>query len=33
MQPELTEFIHFIGSCRFEGGKYARLAAQVIATL
>ena len=33
MQPDVTEFIHFIGSCRFDGGRYARLGAQVIATL
>jgi len=32
MQPEVTEFIHFIGSCRFDNGNYARLGAQVIAT-
>jgi len=33
MQPGLTEFIHFIGSCRFDNGNYARLGAQVIARL
>jgi hypothetical protein len=33
MKPGVTEFIHFIGSCRFDGGRYARLGAQVIATL
>jgi hypothetical protein len=33
MKPGVTEFIHFIGSCRFDGGNYARLGAQVIATL
>ncbi len=33
MQPEVTEFIHFIGSCRFGDGNYARLGAQVIASL
>jgi hypothetical protein len=33
MQPGVTEFIHFIGSCRFDDGNYARLGAQVIATL
>ena len=33
MKPGVTEFIHFIGSCRFDGGNYARLGAQLIATL
>ena len=33
MKAGVTEFIHFIGSCRFVGGDYARLGAQVIATL
>jgi hypothetical protein len=33
MKPGLTKFIHFIGSCRFAGGNYAQLGAQVIATL
>jgi hypothetical protein len=33
MQAGMTEFIHFIGSCRFDDGNYARLGAQVIATL
>jgi hypothetical protein len=33
MQPGVTEFIHFIGSCRFDDGNYARLGAQVIASL
>jgi hypothetical protein len=33
MKPQLTEFIHFIGSCRFDGGNYARLGTQVITTL
>jgi hypothetical protein len=33
MKPGLTEFIHFIGDCRFDGGNYARLGTQVIATL
>jgi hypothetical protein len=33
MKPGVTEFIHFIGSCRFDGGNYARLGARVIATL
>ena len=33
MKADVTEFIHFIGSCRFDGGNYGRLAAQVIATL
>jgi hypothetical protein len=33
MQAGVTEFIHFIGSCRFDGGNYARLGAQVIARL
>jgi hypothetical protein len=33
MQPAVTEFIHFIGSCRFDDGNYARLGAQVIARL
>ena len=28
-----TAFIHFIGSCRFDDGTYARLGNQVIATL
>ena len=28
-----TAFIHFIGSCRFKGGTYARLGAEVIETL
>jgi hypothetical protein len=32
-QPGMTEFIHFIGSCRFVGGKYATFGAQVIAAL
>ncbi len=25
MEPGVTQFIHFIGSCRFDGGNYARL--------
>jgi hypothetical protein len=33
MKPGVTEFIHFIGGCRFDDGNYARLGAQVIATL
>ena len=33
MQPGVTEFIHFIGSCRFDDGNYARLGAQLIARL
>ena len=33
MKPGVTEFIHFIGSCRFYGGNYARLGAELIATL
>ena len=33
MRPDVTQFIHFIGSCRFDGGTYARLGAQVIGTL
>jgi len=33
MQVGVTEFIHFIGSCRFDDGNYARLGAQVIARL
>ena len=33
MRPDVTKFIHFIGSCRFDGGTYARLGAQVIGTL
>ena len=33
MKPGVTEFVHFIGSCRFDGGNYGRLGAQVIATL
>ncbi|TMH10009.1 MAG: hypothetical protein E6H68_17455 [Betaproteobacteria bacterium] len=33
MQAGVTEFIHFIGSCRFDDGNYARLGAQVIARL
>jgi hypothetical protein len=33
MKAEVTEFIHFIGSCRFDGERYARLGAQVIASL
>ena len=33
MKPQLTEFIHFIGSCRFDGENYARLGMQVITTL
>jgi hypothetical protein len=33
MKPGVTEFIHFIGSCRFDGGNYGRLGAQVIGTL
>jgi hypothetical protein len=33
MKAEVTEFVHFIGSCRFDGGNYGRLGAQVIATL
>jgi len=33
MQVGVTEFIHFIGSCRFDDGNYARLGAQVIAKL
>ncbi|HEX7272420.1 MAG TPA: hypothetical protein VF420_09745 [Casimicrobiaceae bacterium] len=33
MRPGVTEFVHFIGSCRFDGGRYGRLGAQLIATL
>ncbi|HUH95186.1 MAG TPA: hypothetical protein VL742_18845 [Casimicrobiaceae bacterium] len=33
MRPDVTEFVHFIGSCRFDGDRYARLGAQVIAAL
>jgi hypothetical protein len=33
MQSGVTEFIHFIGSCRFDGGRYGELGAQVIAAL
>jgi hypothetical protein len=33
MQAGVTEFIHFIGSCRFDEGTYGRLGAQVIAGL
>ena len=33
MQAGVTEFIHFIGSCRFDGGNYARLGMQVIGRL
>jgi hypothetical protein len=33
MRPGVTQFIHFIGSCRFDGGTYARLGAEVIGTL
>jgi hypothetical protein len=33
MRPGVTQFVHFIGGCRFDGGTYARLGAQVIGTL
>jgi hypothetical protein len=33
MQQGVTEFIHFIGSCRFDDGNYATLGAQAIARL
>jgi hypothetical protein len=33
MRPGATQFIHFIGSCRFDRGTYARLGAQVVAKL
>jgi len=33
MKPGQTAFIHFIGSCRFKGGTYAKLGAQVMQTL
>jgi len=33
MRPDVTQFIHFIGSCRFIGGTYARLGARVIESL
>ena len=33
MRPDVTKFIHFIGSCRFDGGTYARLGAEVIGAL
>jgi hypothetical protein len=33
MRPGATEFIHFIGSCRFNGGTYARLGADIISAL
>jgi hypothetical protein len=33
MQSRVTEFIHFIGSCRFSGDRYARLGAEIIGTL
>jgi len=33
MRRDVTEFIHFIGSCRFDGDRYARLGAEIVATL
>lgn len=33
MRRDITEFIHFIGSCRFDGGRYARLGAEIVANL
>ena len=33
IRPTETVFIHFIGSCRFKGGTYARLARQAIRRL
>ena len=33
MKPGVTEFVHFIGGCRFDGDNYATLGAQVIAGL
>jgi len=33
MKPGITEFVHFIGSCRFDRGTYATLGAQAIASL
>jgi hypothetical protein len=33
MKQGVTEFIHFIGGCRFDGGDYARLGTELIATL
>lgn len=30
---ETTRFVHFIGSCRFQGGRYAREASRLIAEL
>ena len=33
MKPGITEFVHFIGSCRFDGARYERLGVQVIAAL
>ena len=33
MKRDETAFIHFIGSCRFDGGTYARLGAEVIGAL
>jgi hypothetical protein len=33
MRSGVTEFVHFIGGCRFDGGHYGRLGAQVIAAL
>ena len=32
MKQGVTEFIHFIGACRFDGGNYARLGTELIAT-
>lgn len=33
MKPGETAFIHFIGSCRFNNGTYAKLGRQVIGRL
>ena len=33
MRPAVTEFVHFIGSCRFDEERYARLGAEFIGAL
>lgn len=33
MKPGTTRFVHFIGTCRFRGGRYAQLVNQMIAQI
>lgn len=33
MKPDTTRFVHFIGTCRFRSGRYARLVNQMVSTI